>query len=91
MSPLVIVVLVTALIPISLGAFLVWFARPLAKFHAQWESRCTRLPGMKWSSQFMYGEQTSLTILRVLGVSFIVIGVLAPIFATILILAAQPK
>ena len=87
----IIIVCVLTLVPIFLGVILLLFARPLAKFHASWESRCSRLPGLKWSSQFMYGEQTSLTILRVLGVSFIVIGFLAPVFALTLLYVVSPK
>ncbi|MEI8374385.1 MAG: hypothetical protein WCJ35_16295 [Planctomycetota bacterium] len=81
----VIIVSVLSLVPIGLGILFLAFARPIAKFHVRWEKRCTELRGLRWASQFMYDELTSLTILRVLGVSFIVVGFLVPLLAVILI------
>ena len=81
----VIIVSVLTLVPIGLGTLFLAFARPIAKFHVWWEKRCTELRGLRCASQFMYDEQTSLTILRVLGVSFVVLGFVVPLLAVILI------
>lgn len=81
----VVIVSVLTLVPIGLGTVLLLFARPFAKFQVRWETRCTKTRGLRWASQFMYDERTSLTILRVLGVSFLVVGFFVPILALVLI------
>ena len=67
------------------AGILLWIvARPMAKLSVWWQSLCIRVLRLQFLSKFMYDERTSVVIVRVVGVSFIVIGIFAAILAVVL-------
>lgn len=64
------------------AGILLWFvARPMAKLAVWWQSVWIRLLRLQFLSKFMYDERTSVVIVRVLAVAFIVFGIVEAILA----------
>jgi hypothetical protein len=75
---------------LAAGTLLVVFARPLAKLSVWWQSLWTRVPRLKWLSDFAIDQRTTIVIIRVVGVSFLVLGPLALVLAIALPPAHPP-
>ena len=80
MSPIAVAWLLVAVFT-AMGILLWIVARPMAKLSVWCQSLLNRLPVVQSLSKFMLDEGTSVVLMRVLGVFFIVFGILGSILA----------